>query len=163
MEQDDDEEFQCELTDAEKALRKKFAAIYLDCHDQLTACLRLGYSPSFAQEYARRFMSEAYTLDLIRKGRAKVKKRLEDKDFVKSEALYGLYTEAHAAAQSKDRISAWSNLGKIAGIEAPIKVDQTVTTRTAGSELHKKLTLEELELLDAMAERLANATNGATA
>lgn len=52
--------FEAPPTPTEKALWDKFVAEYVKDYDAFKACLRLGFLESFAQEYARIFMSKGY-------------------------------------------------------------------------------------------------------
>lgn len=141
-------ELQRELTKEEKALRKKFVRAYLDCRDPYQACLRIGYQKAFAEQYAVKFMQESFTLALIKKGEEH--DEFEDVDEVRKWVLRGFRKEAVGAYEPRDRISALAHMAKVSGAEAPIKIDQRVTTRAETSELAKKLSSEELEAIEAI-------------
>lgn len=58
------------LTKQEKALRQRFVAEYLADYDAIDAAIRLGYQEAFAQQYAKQFLTEPYTLKLIKEKEA---------------------------------------------------------------------------------------------
>lgn len=132
------------LSKAERKLRDRFVEEYLVDYDAFGAAIRIGYSEAFAQQYAKQFLTEPYTLNRIkeREGALGLNKE-EDKHRLKIVA--GLYREANNRFNSgAARVAAYSQLAKIVGIEAPVKTEQEVRVKADGPELGH-LTVAELE------------------
>lgn len=132
------------LTKQEKALRQRFVAEYLADYDAIGAAIRLGYQEAFAQQYAKQFLTEPYTLKLIKEKEAEFGILTED-DQHRKKIVAGLYREAHSRFNSGSaRVAALTQLAKIIGIEAPVKTQQEVRVTTDSPEL-SHLTVAELE------------------
>jgi hypothetical protein len=54
------------LNDQERALRDQFVEEFMFDNDGVKACLRLGFSISFAEQYSLTFLSESYVQQRIR-------------------------------------------------------------------------------------------------
>lgn len=132
------------LTKQEKALRQRFVAEYLADYDAIGAAIRLGYQEAFAQQYAKQFLTEPYTLKLIKEKEAEFGILTED-DQHRKKIVAGLYREAHSRFNSGSaRVAALTQLAKIIGIEAPVKTQQEVLVTTDSPELGH-LSVAELE------------------
>ena len=136
------------LTKQEKALRQRFVAEYLADYDAFAAAIRLGYQEAFAQQYAKQFLTEPYTLKLIKEREAEFG-ILTEEDQHRKKIVAGLYREAHSRFNSGSaRVAALTQLAKIIGIEAPVKTQQ-VLPKIGNTDL-SKLTDEELAKLEEM-------------
>jgi len=132
------------LTKQEKALRQRFVAEYLADYDSVGAAIRLGYQEVFAQQYAKQFLTEPYTLKLIKEKEAEFGILTED-DQHRKKIVAGLYREAYSRFNSGSaRVAALTQLAKIIGIEAPVKTQQEVRVTTDSPELGH-LSVAELE------------------
>ena len=132
------------LTKQERALRQRFVEQYLVDYDAYSAAIRLGYQEAFAQQYAKQFLAEPYTLKLIREKEAEFGILTED-DQHRKKIVAGLYREAHSRFNSGSaRVAALTQLAKIIGIEAPVKTEQQVKLTTDSPELGH-LTVAEME------------------
>lgn len=132
------------LTKQEKALRQRFVAEYLADYDSVGAAIRLGYQEAFAQQYAKQFLAEPYTLKLIKEREAEFG-ILTEEDQHRKKIVAGLYREAHSRFNSGSaRVAALTQLAKIIGIEAPVKTQQEVRVTTDSPELGH-LSVAELE------------------
>lgn len=132
------------LTKQEKALRQRFVAEYLADYDAIGAAIRLGYQEAFAQQYAKQFLTEPYTLKLIKEKEAEFG-ILTEEDQHRKKIVAGLYREAHSRFNSGSaRVAALTQLAKIIGIEAPVKTEQQVKLTTDSPELGH-LTVAEME------------------
>ena len=132
------------LTKQEKALRRRFVAEYLADYDSVGAAIRLGYQEAFAQQYAKQFLAEPYTLNLIREKEAEFG-ILTEEDQHRKKIVAGLYREAHSRFNSGSaRVAALTQLAKIIGIEAPVKTEQQVKLTTDSPQLGH-LTVAEME------------------
>ncbi len=132
------------LTKQERALRQRFVEQYLVDYDAYSAAIRLGYQEAFAQQYAKQFMSEPYTLNRIAEREAEMG-ILTEEDQHRKKIVAGLYREAHSRFNSGSaRVAALTQLAKIIGIEAPVKTEQQVKLTTDSPELGH-LTVAELE------------------
>lgn len=132
------------LTKQEKALRQRFVAEYLADYDAIGAAIRLGYQEAFAQQYAKQFLTEPYTLKLIKEKEAEFG-ILTEEDQHRKKIVAGLYREAHSRFNSGSaRVAALTQLAKIIGIEAPVKTEQQVKLTTDSPQLGH-LTVAEME------------------
>lgn len=132
------------LTKQERALRQRFVEQYLVDYDAYSAAIRLGYQEAFAQQYAKQFMSEPYTLNRIAEREAEMG-ILTEEDQHRKKIVAGLYREAHSRFNSGSaRVAALTQLAKIIGIEAPVKTEQQVKLTTDSPQLGH-LTVAEME------------------
>ena len=132
------------LTKQERALRQGFVEQYLVDYDAIGAAIRLGYQEAFAQQYAKQFLAEPYTLRLIKEKEAEFG-ILTEEDQHRKKIVAGLYREAHSRFNSGSaRVAALTQLAKIIGIEAPVKTEQQVKLTTDSPELGH-LTVAEME------------------
>lgn len=132
------------LTKQERALRQRFVAEYLADYDAIGAAIRLGYQEAFAQQYAKQFLTEPYTLKLIKEKEAEFG-ILTEEDQHRKKIVAGLYREAHSRFNSGSaRVAALTQLAKIIGIEAPVKTEQQVKLTTDSPQLGH-LTVAEME------------------
>ena len=132
------------LTKQEKALRQRFVAEYLADYDAIGAAIRLGYQEAFAQQYAKQFLTEPYTLKLIKEKEAEFG-ILTEEDQHRKKIVAGLYREAYSRFNSGSaRVAALTQLARIIGIEAPVKTEQQVKLTTDSPQLGH-LTVAEME------------------
>ena len=142
------------LTKQEKALRQRFVAEYLADYDAFAAAIRLGYQEAFAQQYAKQFLTEPYTLKLIKEKEAKFG-ILTEEDQHRKKIVSGLYREAHSRFNSGSaRVAALTQLAKIIGIEAPVKTELKVE---AEQQDLSNLSIDELKQFQALMAK-ANAS-----
>lgn len=112
-------EMEPELTDRERALRDHFVTQYLLDYDPLAAAQRCGFMRAFAEEYAKRFMSESYVQTRIKDV------ELEHIDGAKVEpksdrlrVMASLRQVAYSAnTPPAARVAALAKLGEYVGIE----------------------------------------------
>lgn len=142
------------LTKQEKALRQRFVAEYLADYDAFAAAIRLGYQEAFAQQYAKQFLTEPYTLKLIKEKEAEFG-ILTEEDQHRKKIVSGLYREAHSRFNSGSaRVAALTQLAKIIGIEAPVKTELKVE---AEQQDLSNLSIDELKQFQALMAK-ANAS-----
>lgn len=128
------------LTKQEQKIRQLFVDEYLVDYDDVGAAIRLGYQEAFAQQYAKQFLSEPYTLKLIKEKEAEFGV-LTEEDQHRKKIVSGLYREAYSRANSGSaRVAALAQLARIMGIEAPVKTEVKVTDISTDMS---HLTLEE--------------------
>jgi hypothetical protein len=60
-------QMEAQLTEQERALRDRFVDEYLVDYDATKACMRVGFSLSFAVEYGKQFICEAYVQKRIKR------------------------------------------------------------------------------------------------
>jgi hypothetical protein len=117
------------LTPEEKVIRQKFVAEYMKDFNPVLACIRIGYTESWAQKFAVEFMREQYTLNLIQEARRKESSPLEDKDLakeVKREVIAQLRKEmvyTGPGASQAARVAAAGKLAQLLEMEPAKKVD----------------------------------------
>ena len=132
------------LTKQEKAARKKFVDQYMIDFEPVSAAIRLGYQEAFAQQYAKQFMSEPYTLDLIAKKQEELGCSTEEEQH-RRRVVAGLYRITGSRfASASAQVAAYSQIAKIVGLEAPVKTQQEVRVTTDSPEL-SHLSVAELE------------------
>ena len=142
------------LTKQERALRQRFVEEYLADYDPVAAAIRLGYQEAFAQQYAKQFLSEPYTLRLIKEKEAEFG-ILTAEDQHRRHIVAGLYREAYNRFNSGSaRVAALTQLAKIIGIEAPVRTELKVE---AEQQDLSNLSMEELKQLHALMAK-ANAS-----
>lgn len=142
------------LTKQERSLRQRFVEEYLADYDAIAAAIRLGYQEAFAQQYAKQFLAEPYTLKLIKEKEAEFG-ILTEEDQHRKKIVAGLYREAHNRFNSGSaRVAALTQLAKIIGIEAPVKTELKVE---AEQQDLSNLSMEELKQLHALMAK-ANAS-----
>lgn len=142
------------LTKQERTLRQRFVEEYLADYDPVAAAIRLGYQEAFAQQYAKQFLAEPYTLKLIKEKEAQFG-ILTEEDQHRKKIVAGLYREAHNRFNSGSaRVAALTQLAKIIGIEAPVKTELKVEAEQPDLS---NLSMEELKQLHALMAK-ANAS-----
>lgn len=119
------------LTEREAEVRRQFAVEYVKDHNATAAAIRCGFNPAFAQEYATRFLGEAFVRqyiqwletkqddlpeDELRKHR---QKRIE-------QALLRDMDSFESSGSHSARVSAAGKLMSLWGLEAAKKVDANV-------------------------------------
>lgn len=142
------------LTKQERSLRQRFVEEYLADYDAVGAAIRLGYQEAFAQQYAKQFLTEPYTLKLIKEKEAEFG-ILTEEDQHRKKIVAGLYREAHSRFNSGSaRVAALTQLAKIIGIEAPVKTELKVE---AEQQDLSNLSIDELKQFQALMAK-ANAS-----
>lgn len=142
------------LTKQERSLRQRFVEEYLADYDPVAAAIRLGYQEAFAQQYAKQFLAEPYTLKLIKEKEAEFGILTEEEQHRKR-IVAGLYREAYNRSNSGSaRVAALTQLAKIIGIEAPVKTELKVESEQPDLS---NLSMEELKQLHALMAK-ANAS-----
>jgi len=138
-----------ELSAKEKELRDKFVDEYLLDFDQTAAAIRVGFSASFAQTYAEKFMSEPY----VRQRIAALQTALAEDDKLEAELdrrriRAALMREAHYRGPGSShaaRVSALAKLASILDMDAPTKIKSDVTMRGGVMMVPAIASLEEWE------------------
>lgn len=122
-----------DMTPADKELRDLFAREYLFDFDPKAACIRCGFLEQYALQYAQQFMGESYVQNKIA-SLSKVGKAIgEDKEHdqqTKQAVLTSLFREANyrgAGSSHGSRVAALAKLASILGMDAPTKMEQTIT------------------------------------
>lgn len=136
------------LTERERELRSRFVDEYLVDYIPIAAAIRIGYQESFAEQYARQFLREPYTLQLIAEREQELGVE-EEEDRHRKKVIAGLYREAHAMRNTGSaRVAALTAIARIVGLEAPVKTKNEHNVRhSTGDELLDKLSVEDLELI----------------
>lgn len=120
-----------EFTEQEKAVRNRFVDEYLVDFSPLNAARRVGFSNAFAEQYAKRFMQEAYVRNRIEAMKHKTnvdEEALEEYD--KRRIRQQLMREAHDQFNTgAARVAALSKLMSLYGMDAPLKMKQEIEHR----------------------------------
>jgi hypothetical protein len=118
------------LTAAEKALRDRFVKEYMKDYDALGAATRVGYSSSYAGQFAGQFMQEPYTRLAISKAEEALGGKTE-KERHRKRVVTMLYREANARGAGTShgaRVSALGRIGTMLGLDEPAKIEVTEKT-----------------------------------
>lgn len=117
------------LNEYEKKVRIDFVREYFKDYDAYKACIRIGYAPAFAKQFAVRFMEEPFTLQLITAGQAGEDDEI-DEEKQKRMVLKALWREAnnftHGSSQSA-RVAALSKISAFFGMDAPTRSQQQIS------------------------------------
>ena len=122
-----------DLSGKEKELRDKFVDEYLLDFDQTAAAIRIGFSASFAQTYAEKFMTEPY----VRQRIAALQTAMAEDEKIEAELdrrriRAALMREAHYRGPGSShaaRVSALAKLASIRDMDAPTKIKSEMTMR----------------------------------
>lgn len=136
------------LTELERELRDRFVDEYLKDYDQTRALIRCGYAQQYAKDYAIRFMAEPYTLSRLEEKSRELGVMTED-DIHRKRIIAGLYREANnmgTGSSHGGRVSAYSQLSKILGIEAPVKTQTEMKVTGIGPDV-SHLSVADLEAI----------------
>jgi len=124
-----------DLTAPDKELRDLFVKEFLFDFDPTAACIRCGFLDEYAQQYAIQFMGEPYVRKQIaeqsQNGKAIGEDKVQDAS-TKQNVLTSLFREANyrgAGASHGSRVAALAKLATILGMDAPTKMEQTITHR----------------------------------
>lgn len=114
---------QGELTQDEKEMRDVFVREYIKDGDPYAACLRIGFSSSWAHEYAEKFMHETYVRQQITEAQSNV--NYTDKNIAESlkRMLFGMMWKFSQVGATPAQVSAASKLMNILGMDAPTKTE----------------------------------------
>lgn len=107
-----------ELDEGQKRIREKFVDNYLKSFDPVEACIACGYHESFANEYARRFMFDAYVRRLIQERRREPSDEANEKEADIALAKNAL-REAAQKADYNTRVRASVHLLELYGLSKP--------------------------------------------
>lgn len=115
-----------ELSNSEKELRNRFVDEYLLDFSQTAAAIRIGFSASFAQTYAEKFMNEPYVRQRImalQTAMADDPKAESERD--KRRIRAALLKEAHYRGPGSShaaRVSALAKLASMNDMDSPTKL-----------------------------------------
>lgn len=138
-----------DLSPKEKELRDKFVSEYLIDFDQTAAAIRIGFSASFAQTYAERFMTEPYVrkqIAIMQNAMAEDEKIEADMDRRRIRAA--LMREAHYRGPGSShaaRVSALAKLASIRDMDAPTKIKTDLNLRGGVMMVPAIASIEEWE------------------
>jgi hypothetical protein len=122
----DANEYTKSLTELDIKMRERFIAQYIIDFDPLQAALRMGYGSQAASAVGAQFMEDAYVLNRIEYEKDRLGISTEE-ELHRRRVVAGLYRIANdKKASHSAQVSAFSQLAKIIGLEAPVKVDNTV-------------------------------------
>jgi hypothetical protein len=120
-----------ELTEQERALRDRFVDEYLVDYSPLNAARRVGFSNAFAEEYAKRFMTEPYVRQRIK--RLETSSQVDEEDleeYNKKRIRAQLMREAHDQfSTGAARVAALGKLMSMYGMDAPTRIQQEIEHR----------------------------------
>ena len=114
-------EGQVSLSEQEKAVRNVFVDQYLIDFEPVLACMRIGFKPGFAEDYANRFMSEPYVQARIMQQKMKAPDDELDQEESDKALTLSVLHEAALRGPFSSRVAAASKLASILGMDKPIK------------------------------------------
>jgi len=120
---DDEEQF---LTEAELAMRNRFAREYVIDYDGFKACLRIGFTKSAALKWSNILLLEGYVNRKIKEFELK---KGEESDTQKQEDVSIVMSVLREAAQKgpfNTRVSAAATMAKILGMDKEAKTDEEI-------------------------------------
>jgi len=121
-----------DMNPREKALRDLFVSEYLVDYDALRAAQRCGFNFQFAVEYAKKFMQEPYVQQQINAVKFREYPEHDVATYEKKRIMASLIAEAHykgPGSSHSSRVAALSKLASIYGMDAPKKIEQSITNR----------------------------------
>lgn len=137
------------LSAKERELRDKFVEEYLIDFDQTAAAIRIGFSASFAQTYAEKFMTEPY----VRKKISDMQTAMAEDEKIEAELdrrriRAALMREAHyrgPGSSHSARVNALAKLASIRDMDAPTKIKADLSLRGGVMLVPAIANLEEWE------------------
>ena len=137
------------LSAKERELRDKFVEEYLIDFDQTAAAIRIGFSASFAQTYAEKFMTEPYVRKKISDMQtAMAEDEKIEADLDRRRIRAALMREAHyrgPGSSHSARVSALAKLATIRDMDAPTKIKADLSLRGGVMMVPAIANLEEWE------------------
>lgn len=137
------------LSAKERELRDKFVEEYLIDFDQTAAAIRIGFSASFAQTYAEKFMTEPYVRKKISDMQtAMAEDEKIEADLDRRRIRAALMREAHYRGPGSSHAARVAALGKLATIrdmDAPTKIKADLSLRGGVMMVPAIANLEEWE------------------
>lgn len=119
-----------ELTEQERAVRDRFVEEYLVDYSPVRAARRVGFSSSFAKEYAERFMQESYVARKIEELKHKNVDEADREEYDKRRIRERLMHIAHDHfAPPSAAVAALSKLMSLYGMDAPTRIKQDIEHR----------------------------------
>ena len=118
------------LTEEETLLRRDFAKLFCKYHNAYTACIRLGFAQPYAADWARTLMDDCVTRQFIEEEQKFLTSEEGLKD-AQQEVLIKLKELGDyngPGASHGARVTAWTNVGKLLGMEA---------SKAEGDVIHK--------------------------
>lgn len=113
-----------ELSPNEKALRDKFVTEYIKDMNSVLACIRIGFMRTFAEEYAKKFMSESYV-------QSEIYRRRYEEETVSTKAqaekdkllVLSVLREAMLHGPYASRVAAAGRMAQMQGYDAAAKTE----------------------------------------
>lgn len=122
-------EEQVNLSEKEKILRNEFVRNYLIDFDPVLACMRVGFTKAFAEDYAIRFMAEPY----VQKRITELTLETPDDETAQEEAdkqlTLAVLREAAQRGPYSSRVAAAAKLATILGMDKPIQNNLEITNK----------------------------------
>lgn len=106
-----------ELSDQAKAIRNQYVNEYMKDFNAFDACIRIGFQPSFAREYAQKWMSEPYVLQEIAKRKITAPKTGDDLIVEDKALIEHTLRQAMQHGPYASRVGAAKTLAGIHGID----------------------------------------------
>ena len=135
------------LTENERTMRDRFAREYMKDRNGPAALIRCGYAPSYATEYAKKFLNESYTnlrIDALTQESVKMSPEQQ-----KEKLITILMAVAESPlSKGSEKVAACAQLSKLQGLDAPIKTQTDVNLNSTGVDL-SHLSVAELEQMKA--------------
>lgn len=127
-----------ELSPAEIQLRDLFVTQYLIDYDAYNAAIRVGFSSSFALQYAQEFMGESYVQNEIARRRSLSEENDEELVSKDRALITNTLRQACQNGPYASRVAAAKALAEIRGLSKPQGVDTEAELISAFKEFAKQ-------------------------
>lgn len=117
------------LSEKEKALRHEFVRQYLIDFDPVLACMRVGFTKNFAEDYAIRFMAESYVQKRITETSLTNPDDENEQEEKDKQLTLSVLREASQNGPYSSRVAAASKLASILGMDKPVASSLEITNR----------------------------------
>lgn len=121
-------EMEAQLTEQERALRDRFVDELIVDYDAVAACMRIGFSRTFAGPYAEQFIGEAYVQRRIKLVEQRTLDPELSHDYDANRVRAVLMRWAHSS-HGPTAVAAARQLCSVMGLDAPTKIKQEIEHR----------------------------------
>lgn len=122
-------EGQSPLSEKEQALRNEFVRHYLIDFDPVLACMRVGFTKAFAEDYAIRFMSEPYVQKRITEATLETPDDENEQEEKDKQLTLAVLREAAQRGPYSSRVAAAAKLASILGMDKPSASTLEITNK----------------------------------
>jgi len=122
-------EGQLPLSERELALRNEFVRQYLIDFDPVLACMRVGFTKAFAEDYAIRFMAEPYVQKRITELSLETPADELEQEELDKQLTLSVLRQAATNGPYSSRVAAAAKLASILGMDKPVANTLDITSK----------------------------------